>query len=203
MENPIKMDDLGVPLFLETPMLLGIILFQETQKRISGDPANPQSWLQLGWGKLMESLDRLSILGKHIDRYTLGTWNIDTPLTWWPSIYKWLFQLDDEPNFYIGNGCLNISIHFKLVVCLNSSRHMDLGSCVASRVLIFSRMAERKCKSLTSPEMDGDESPMTALLVCAYPGCFFRKINTAIFWVVPPPSKSHHQDYYIFSRESL
>ena len=22
-------------------------------------------------------------------------------------------------------------------------------------------------------------------------------------WVVPPPSKSHHQDYYIFSRESL
>ena len=23
-----------------------------------------------------------------------------------------------------------------------------------------------------------------------------------ILWVVPPPSKSHHQDYYIFSRES-
>ena len=22
-------------------------------------------------------------------------------------------------------------------------------------------------------------------------------------WVVPPPSKIHHQDYYIFSRESL
>ncbi len=25
----------------------------------------------------------------------------------------------------------------------------------------------------------------------------------AIFWVVPLPSKSHHQDYYIFSRGSL
>ena len=24
----------------------------------------------------------------------------------------------------------------------------------------------------------------------------------AIFWVVPPPSNSHHQDYYIFSRGS-
>ena len=24
-----------------------------------------------------------------------------------------------------------------------------------------------------------------------------------IYWVVPPPSNSHHQDYYIFSRESL
>ena len=24
-----------------------------------------------------------------------------------------------------------------------------------------------------------------------------------IAWAVPPPSKSHHQDYYIFSRESL
>ncbi len=24
-----------------------------------------------------------------------------------------------------------------------------------------------------------------------------------IFWVVPPPSKSYHQDYYIFNRESL
>ena len=23
-----------------------------------------------------------------------------------------------------------------------------------------------------------------------------------IGWVVPPPSKSHHQDYYIFSKES-
>ena len=23
-----------------------------------------------------------------------------------------------------------------------------------------------------------------------------------ITWVVPPPSKSHHQDYYMFSRES-
>ena len=27
--------------------------------------------------------------------------------------------------------------------------------------------------------------------------------NMAINWVVPPPSKSHHQDYYIFNRESL
>ncbi len=29
------------------------------------------------------------------------------------------------------------------------------------------------------------------------------KIITLILWVVPPPSNSHHQDYYIFSRESL
>ena len=27
--------------------------------------------------------------------------------------------------------------------------------------------------------------------------------NLGIFWVVPPPSNSHHQDYYIFSRGSL
>ena len=26
--------------------------------------------------------------------------------------------------------------------------------------------------------------------------------STPICWVVPPPSNSHHQDYYIFSRES-
>ena len=28
-----------------------------------------------------------------------------------PTIYKWLFQLDDEPNLYIENGCFTISIH--------------------------------------------------------------------------------------------
>ena len=27
------------------------------------------------------------------------------------TIYKWLFQLDDEPNLYIENGCFTISIH--------------------------------------------------------------------------------------------
>ncbi len=27
MENPIKMDDLGVPLFLETPICLNVVLF--------------------------------------------------------------------------------------------------------------------------------------------------------------------------------
>ena len=30
----------------------------------------------------------------------------------------------------------------------------------------------------------------------------FQKGFKWISWVVPPPSKSHHQDYYIFSRES-
>ena len=30
-----------------------------------------------------------------------------------------------------------------------------------------------------------------------------RNMRTDIPWVVPPPSKSHHQDHYIFSRESL
>ncbi len=44
-------------------------------------------------------------------------------------------------------------------------------------------------------------------------GIFFRHLLIEIIplervvkvtiWVVPPPSKSHHQDYYIFSRESL
>ena len=29
------------------------------------------------------------------------------------SIYKWLFQLDDEPNLYIGNGWKSPNIHFK------------------------------------------------------------------------------------------
>ena len=29
-----------------------------------------------------------------------------------------------------------------------------------------------------------------------------RWMKEVITWVVPPPSKSHHQDYYIFSRES-
>ena len=32
------------------------------------------------------------------------------------SVYKWLFQLDDEPNLYIGNGCKSPNIHLKLVV---------------------------------------------------------------------------------------
>ena len=31
----------------------------------------------------------------------------------------------------------------------------------------------------------------------------FLKYQMKIGWVVPPPSKSHHQDYYIFSRGSL
>ena len=30
---------------------------------------------------------------------------VDTYLEPETSIYKWLFQLDDEPNLYIGNGC--------------------------------------------------------------------------------------------------
>ncbi len=29
-----------------------------------------------------------------------------------------------------------------------------------------------------------------------------NQLILCIYWVVPPPSKSHHQDYYIFSRES-
>ncbi len=33
-----------------------------------------------------------------------------------PTIYKWLFQLDDEPNLYIGNGCF--TKHPFLNVCL-------------------------------------------------------------------------------------
>ena len=32
----------------------------------------------------------------------MGLVNAETPET---SIYKWLFQLDDEPNLYIENGC--------------------------------------------------------------------------------------------------
>ncbi len=31
-------------------------------------------------------------------------------------MYKCLFQLDDEPNLYLGNGCFTISIHLKMVV---------------------------------------------------------------------------------------
>ncbi len=46
---------------------------------------------------------------------------------------------------------------------------------------------------------------------CRVRTCLFRgheiwhqpKQCTIIGWVVPPPSKSHHQDYCIFSRESL
>ena len=38
-------------------------------------------------------------------------------------------------------------------------------------------------------------------------GCLhhFLSINSTylIPWVYPPPSNSHHQEYYIFSRESL
>ena len=31
------------------------------------------------------------------------------PGTWWPSIYQWFFQVDDEPNLYIGNGWKNVT----------------------------------------------------------------------------------------------
>ena len=30
-----------------------------------------------------------------------------------------------------------------------------------------------------------------------------KKIYIYISWVVSPPSNSHHQDYYVFTRESL
>lgn len=80
---------------------LGIILFQEAQERISGDPAagcqsnfNPQTVLFLRGPSFSDPW--------RIQRY------------WIP------------PGMEI----------------------LDLGSCVASRVLIFSRMAERKCNSL-------------------------------------------------------
>ena len=33
-----------------------------------------------------------------------------------PTIYNWLFQLDDEPNLYIGNVFVSPNIHFKLIV---------------------------------------------------------------------------------------
>ncbi len=32
--------------------------------------------------------------------------------------------------------------------------------------------------------------------------CWYHGYHYNISWVVPPPSNSHHQDYYIFSRES-
>ena len=33
--------------------------------------------------------------------------------------------------------------------------------------------------------------------------CCLNYALYTIYWVVPPPSKSHHQDYYMFNRESL
>ena len=39
MENPIKMDDLGVPLFLETPMCLGILPQSSVSSLPSAKPA--------------------------------------------------------------------------------------------------------------------------------------------------------------------
>ena len=39
--------------------------------------------------------------------------NLRTPRS---TIYKWLFQLDDEPNLYIGNGWASPNIHFLMVV---------------------------------------------------------------------------------------
>ena len=40
-----------------------------------------------------------------------------------PTIYKWLFQLDDEPNLYLGNGCFtkhpleNCCLGFQVCFC--------------------------------------------------------------------------------------
>ena len=38
MENPIKMDDLGVPLFLETPIYTRVVVFSNSQIVLGNDP---------------------------------------------------------------------------------------------------------------------------------------------------------------------
>ena len=46
MENPIKMDDLGVPLFLETPIIWDKVLFwDKLLKAFSKEVAIPSIWL--------------------------------------------------------------------------------------------------------------------------------------------------------------
>jgi len=40
-----------------------------------------------------------------------GGENKQTPGTPRPTIYKWWFQLDDEPNLYIGNAWKGPNIH--------------------------------------------------------------------------------------------
>ena len=44
----------------------------------------------------------------------------------------------------------------------------------------------------------------TPVMMQSLPGSSVMfQLLSCIDWFVPPPSKSHHQDYYIFSRESL
>ena len=59
---------------------------------------------RVGFNKTMDELS--TILSEHAVTWT---WNSKQPLI---ESYKQLCQLDDEPNLYIGNGCLSISIHF-------------------------------------------------------------------------------------------
>ncbi len=47
------------------------------------------------------------------------------------TIYKWLFQLDDEPNLYIGNGCLGLfgNILFNVNLFIQPSHPFILPNC--------------------------------------------------------------------------
>ena len=51
--------------------------------------------------------------------------------------------------------------------------------------------------------IDGYSSVLNDQQTSNWLGVELSPDNITIHWVVPPPSKSHHQDYYIFSRESL
>ena len=54
------------------------------------------------WGSLEKSL-KLRSTNKNVAS-EITSW--DAPGTWHIWLHKWLFQLDDGPNLYIGNGCL-------------------------------------------------------------------------------------------------
>ena len=121
-------------LFDNTPSILHHWVSYFSKRRKRGSLAI----LQLASGKLDGRL-RLSILGKHmdidLDHPFLGVKFHPQTVCFW-----WFFG---GPNFrpLEDSGICHIGYLLKYQI-------LDLGSCVASRVLIFSRMAERKCKSL-------------------------------------------------------
>ena len=49
MENPIKMDDLGVPLFSETSIYLLVLFFRELAKFTKWTAVKPRFFLQFFW----------------------------------------------------------------------------------------------------------------------------------------------------------
>ena len=65
MENPIKMDDLGVPLFLETPIFCEILTQGGHPPDIHGVSQNRYKWRLINWVTGV-----IILLGAHLHPFT-------------------------------------------------------------------------------------------------------------------------------------